>query len=337
MSIAPAAPAALVLQQGASLAARLVPGQLVKAQVLHHFEGGRYLVRILGHDSVADSAAPLRPGETLQARVARLGERVELERVAAEAPGPEQSPASDGAAPGTDLVDELFRRYRASLEPTEAATLRRKLARAARPERMALAGLVLRKLELPIDAELLDATCAAMPLRGAARDVSAATAQTLAAVLVPDEGAPPGLRVLNVQGGGSVSHQAGAVALHLGGGEVAAEIAVFEESADEPRAGGEAPLRHRKLVLALDAPNLGRVEVRALSADGNLRVALASAARESTNALLRHGEDLVHALAGDGWRVDEIAYETREQAGPGAALGALLEHLVTPGSVSRFA
>lgn len=337
MSIAPVAPAALALHPGGSLASRLTLGQLVRGQVLHHFEGGRYLVRILGHDSVVDSASPLRPGESLQARVTRLQDRVELERIATETPAAEDAPAQAEAPPGADLVDELFRRYRARLEPEEAALLRRRAARARWPERVALAGLVLRKLGLPIDAELLDATDASMHLQGGALDLDAPTAQALAVALAPAESMPPGLRVLNVQTGGSVSHQAGGVVLSAEGDAIAVEIAVFEETGGEARAGAHAPLRHRKLVFALDAPHLGRIEARAVSADTHLRVALATASAGCTHALLRHGEALALALHGDGWQVDEIAYETREQAGPGAALGAVLEHLVAPGSVSRFA
>lgn len=331
MSLDPVAAGALFLQQGASLAARLAPGQVVKAQVLHHYEGQRYLVRILGHDSVVDSASPLRPGESVHARVTRLGERVELERVVPDATTID-APSAEAA--GGDLVDELFRRFRGRLEPAVAELLRRKVARAARPERMALAGLVLHKLELPVDHELLEATYDAMALRGDAREVAAVAAEPLAAALAPGVAAP-GLRVLNVQAGGTVAHQAGAVALRAGAGELTAEIAVFEES---PQPGGREPrLRHRKLVLALEAPGLGRVEARAVTADAHLRVALATGTAEGTRALMRHGESLAHELAGEGWCVDEIAYETRERAGPGAALGALLEHLVTPGSVSRLA
>jgi hypothetical protein len=334
MSLDPVAAGALLLQQGASLAARLAPGQVVKAQVLHHYEGQRYLVRILGHDSVVDSASPLRPGESVQARVTRLGERVELERLAPDATTLDAPSAEAAGAAGGDLVDELFRRFRGRLEPAAAELLRRKVARAARPERMALAGLVLHKLELPVDHELLDATYEAMALRGDAREVAAAAAEPLAAALVPGVAAP-GLRVLNAQAGGTVAHQAGAVALRAGAGELTVEIAVFEEG---PQPGGREPrLRHRKLVLALEAPGLGRVEARAVTADAHLRVALATGTPEGTRALMRHGESLAQELAGDGWCVDEIAYETRERAGPGAALGALLEHLVTPGSVSRLA
>jgi hypothetical protein len=333
MSLAPLAGDALLLQQGPSLAARLSPGQVVKTQVLHHFEGQRYLVRILGHDSIVDSASPLRPGESLRARVVRLGERIELQRLGEEAAPAESAPAEAGSAAGADLVEELFRRYRASLEPGAAELLRRKVARSPRPERMALAGLVLRKLELPIDAQLLESTCEAMTLGDAARAIGAPTAEALAAALVPAEGATAGLRVLNAQPGGAVAHQAGAVALR----EIIAEIAVFEETAEQPHGEPGARLRHRKLVVALEAPWLGRVEARAVTAERHLRVALATGSAEGTRALLRHGERLARELDAEGWRVDEIAYETRERAGPGAALGALLEHLVAPGSVDRLA
>ena len=58
MSISPASPSqaaaqlALLLQPDAGLAAKLQLGQIVQGQVLRHYEGNRYLVRVLGHEAV---------------------------------------------------------------------------------------------------------------------------------------------------------------------------------------------------------------------------------------------------------------------------------------------
>lgn len=308
MSVAPASAAlALLLQPDVSLAARLTVGQVVRAQVLQHYEGSRYQVRILGQQAVLDSPAALRPNEVIWGRVTSLDDRVQLERVEQPAAEPaadaaEQAIPGLGAGPAAELIDDLFRRYRATLDARDAKALERLVARSPQPSRMALAALVLRKLELPLEERLLGPLCEAL-----AR---------------PAELAPLAETILNAQAGGSVSHQLG----RLLSGE---EFALFEE--DD---GGET--RHRKLVLEIPTGRLGLVEARAVAAGDRVRVALATASSEATNALLRHGESLARALAEAGWQVDEISHETRPVPETGAAIAAAVGHLITPGSLSRL-
>jgi hypothetical protein len=264
-------------------------------------------------------------------------EQVELERLPAEESRAEAAqgageepmavPTGSGAAA---VVDELFRRYRGTLAPAERERLRRLVAAARRPRRMALAGLVLAKAGLPVSEEL------AAPLYDVLERRSALAA-------LPEEADaedrapswwPPAQRILNTQGGGSVAHRVGSVAVELDAGVVEVEVALFEERAEPPPAAPGA--RHRKFVAVLETPRLGRVELRATSADRHLRVALATEARESTAALLADALSLSRALEADGWQVDELRHETRPAAA-GAAVDAVVEHLITPGSVNRLA
>src|SRR5204863_1548676 len=120
------------------------------------------------------------------------------------------------------------------------------------------------------------------------------------------------------------------------GRRIEVEIAFFEEQDDARRMPhAKSPIRHRKVVLAFDSERLGRVELRALMAERHIRVALATESSASTNALLRHGEALANALAQAGWQVDEISHETRAAA-MNAAVGAAVDHTITPDSVSRL-
>lgn len=367
-SSAAAAQLALLLQPDAGLAAKLQLGQIVQGQVLRHYEGSRYLVRVLGHDAVVDSASPLRPNETLHGRVTGLKDRVELERLDPQERGETDAASQDagdtlaglGGGRAAEIIEELFRRHRGVLQGRDAGELERAVRRAARPDRVALAGLVLRKLGLPIDAGLLDSLAEAIggrfgglapgdstlelalaqaPVSGAAALGEAIAQQIFRAG--DSESAksfraawPPSQWILNAQGGGSVAHQVGMLPIELGGAGIRVEYAVFEES--EGRMAGAERLRHRKLVLVFELAGLGRVEARAVTAGDHVRVVLAADSRVQTNALLRHGEALVNSFNDSGWKVDEITYETRAPEAPGGAVSAAVEHLIAPGSVSRL-
>lgn len=62
-------------------ASKLTLGQVIKARVLRHHEGSRYLADINGQQKVIDSANPLRPGELIEGRVKALGKQVEIHRI----------------------------------------------------------------------------------------------------------------------------------------------------------------------------------------------------------------------------------------------------------------
>ena len=376
MSVSPisspqaAAQLALLLQPDAGLAAKLQLGQIVQGQVLRHYEGSRYLVRVLGHEAIMDSAAPLRPNEMLHGRVVGLKDRIELERLNpqehAEAGAGQQDAdkiAGLGSGRAAEIIEELFRRHRGVLEKDEAQILERGVRRAARPDRVALAGLVLHKVGLPIDLGLLGSLSEAIgartgslaPLQGSLLELeiapiqapaggAAALGEAISEEISPTEKSesartlrsawPPSQWILNAQGGGAVAHQVGVLPLELGGAGIRVEYALFEEG--EGEAAPAATLRHRKLVLVFELPGLGRVEIRAVTAGDHIRVALATDSRAQTNALLRHGETLSNAFSEAGWSIDEIAYETRAAQTPGGAVGAAVEHLIAPGSVSKL-
>jgi hypothetical protein len=329
MSIAPVDQAArlagLVLQRDSGLASQLALGQVVQARVLRPLEGGHYLVRILGNEHTLESATPLRAGETINGRVVGLDERIELERLqqqAADADAQGGTQSGDeawftlGGGRAAGAIEELFRRHRGALDAEAAERLRRAAGRVARPERMALAGLLLSKAGLPMESELLHSLYAALDARSGALEP------------LPEEGvAPawwgPAQRVLNAQGGGAVSHRLGMLPLEAGDRLIEIDAALFEERR-EP--APTAPMKHRKLVLSLETERLGRLELRAVMTDSHMRVA----------PLLRHGEGLSRSLAEAGWQVDEISYETRARHDANGAVAAAAEHLITPGSVNRL-
>jgi hypothetical protein len=336
MSVAPAelpaAARALLLQPDAALADKLVLGQVIQGLVLRHYEGSRYLVRFLGHERVVESAAPLKPNEVVFGRVSVLRDRIELERLEREAPAPladaeaqavEQPWLALGSGRAAQVIEELFQRYRGTLEAGEAQRLRRLVGRAARPERMAFAGLVLAKAGLPLEAPLAQSLYALLD----------DAAGSLAPLAQPESWAP-GQWVLNAQVGGSVAHGAGTLRLEAGDAVIEVQAALFEE---DRAAAPPGAIQHRKLVLVFETERLGRLELRAVMAERHIRVALATETSAAADALARHDEALARALARAGWELDEASYETRNAADRGNAVAAAAaEHLVTPGSVERL-
>ncbi|WP_316369640.1 flagellar hook-length control protein FliK [Candidatus Thiodiazotropha sp. CDECU1] len=142
----------------ASFTRTLTIGQILKARILRHYEGGRYLAEINGQQKVVDSTIPLRVGELVHGRVAALDDRVHLQRVASGDGTQEAEKAikQPGIAGSGEWLDQLFARYQASLNPGDRAALMRRVSAVSQPQLMALAGLVLSKLGTPITAEFLN-------------------------------------------------------------------------------------------------------------------------------------------------------------------------------------
>ncbi len=143
----------------ASFTRTLTIGQILKARILRHYEGGRYLAQINGHQKVVDSSIPLRVGEMVQGRVTALDDRVHLQRIASD-PGDQQLKndrlGSRSGGSGQWLA-ELFAGYQADLNPADRAQLSRQASGVSRPRLMGLAGLVLSKLGTAITPEFLNA------------------------------------------------------------------------------------------------------------------------------------------------------------------------------------
>jgi hypothetical protein len=136
-------------------------GQIIQGKVMRSLTGHRYLVAFGQDERIVDSAVTLSSGETLRGRVVALGDRVELQRIYPDERQP-KTPVSEAPAPlrGTDElsgVDALLQRYQAQLQPAERAILARAAEKSADPESMALAGIMLSKLGLPLQGVLLEA------------------------------------------------------------------------------------------------------------------------------------------------------------------------------------
>ncbi len=143
----------------ASFNRTLTIGQILKARIMRHYEGGRYLAEIDGQQKVVDSTIPLRVGEQVRGRVTALGERVQLQRVADKPGAAGQDAVSKQVIPGRSKhwLDALFARYEASLGSADRSTLLRQAARVPNQKLMALGGLVLSKLGTQLHTDFLRA------------------------------------------------------------------------------------------------------------------------------------------------------------------------------------
>lgn len=150
--------------------------------------------------------------------------------------------------------------------------------------------------------------------------------------------------ILNAQTGGAVAHRVATLPLLLDGELVELDVALFAQAGDGLRDGprhgqpesADGSIRHRELVFALTTATLGRVEVRALLANGHLRLSIAADSSASTQWLAEHAGALEAGLQQVGWLVDEQRYESRVAGQGNGVIGRVVEHLISPGSVSRL-
>lgn len=152
----------LFLPGAAEFADKLTMGQILKGKVLRQYEGNRYLVDFGGDSRVVDSAIPLTTGELLHGRVVGLGDRVELQRLAALDRSEDArltSPDVKTAKPGSssDVLSSALARFQVNLNTTDQAALARAVRSATDGSAMAIAGVLLNKLGLTQSPDLLNA------------------------------------------------------------------------------------------------------------------------------------------------------------------------------------
>ncbi len=388
-------------------AASLKLGQVLKARVLRHYEGSRYLADFGGNERVVDSAIPLNTGEVLYGRVIGLGDKVELQRVqdvSVSGETPVSSPATVAPTAGGALgamLESISSDYRVTFSESDRAVLMTAARKADQPELMMQAGAYLNKLALSQNADLLEAIYARLNrdgertmrslLQGSAPElsvveqesgaaVSAATLKQMSSILEQavdqnesehsrDESTETGGRdsasaplqeaavqalqrqqadadgsrdelmermaqwLLNAQGGGSVSHRLGTIPFLMDGRLVEVDLALFEQR-QSPQINGTTT--HRKIVLALNTENLGKVNVEATVSGENLRLRVVADNREHSDAVADHAQHLRRSLTQLGWTVDEIRYETTTAGAPGNPARSVLNHMIGLDSFNRL-
>lgn len=141
----------------------LTIGQIIKGKVLRSYQEGRYAVEFGGQEKVVDSAIPLKKGEILYGRVVGLDEQVTLQRIHSEPPANNAQQASPNAlysALGSGVAGKLeafLAQHNITLPPNVKTLLQSLMKAASKPDLMLTSALVLQKIGLQQNPELLRA------------------------------------------------------------------------------------------------------------------------------------------------------------------------------------
>jgi hypothetical protein len=138
--------------------------------------------------------------------------------------------------------------------------------------------------------------------------------------------------VLNAQTGGSVLHRVGTLPLIIGGRLIEVDVALFEQDARRAKQG-EARSRH--LVFVLNTEGFGGVEVSARLVNSHVRVRFKSDRNATLDFLAGRQNELRRQLTQLGWVVDEIAYEPKADDEGNPAYRAVVDHVISQGSLDR--
>ena len=139
--------------------------------------------------------------------------------------------------------------------------------------------------------------------------------------------------LLNAQTDGSVAHRMGTIPLLLGNRLIEVEVALFEQRRDAEQ---KPDARHRHLVFRLNTDTLGQVEISARLSGERARVQVAAQDATTTASLSAQAENLRTALTKNGWLIDEITYETRQDNGHNGVVHAVVEHVIRQGSLNQL-
>lgn len=143
-----------ILLTDLSLRDNLRIGDIIEAKVLQHYDGSRYTVSIDGKEKVVDSGIPLNTGEILHGRVIGISnDKIILNKVIH--PTQENNPVPDAGFNANitrdeRIINEVFDYYLASLTPKDKSLLIDSAVNTSSPQLIALIGLVLNKIGLPI-------------------------------------------------------------------------------------------------------------------------------------------------------------------------------------------
>lgn len=146
--------------------AQLQVGQNLTLRVLNQIANGRYTASAGGERHVVESRVSLNVGETIKARVTAVGDKVELRYLGAEESsdsgqsGDAQSFDASDAAGQTSLL-ALQEKYGVTLTHGDQQTVSALSRGAPSPQVMALGGLYLNKLGMPVDGPAMQALYAA--------------------------------------------------------------------------------------------------------------------------------------------------------------------------------
>lgn len=342
-------------------------GEEVRLTVLQRLDELRYQVGFADGWRVVYSKVALPVGVAIRATVTAVGERLELKYEGADVVA---TAMAEHEATGEDALAQHERRFNVRLPEIDRETLRQAVHAADDTDAMVMSGLFLGKLAQPLDAPKLQAVyeslrwpeIAGASSAGASRStladqqidqlskamdhalreaptnvffaaLHATPDDTLSASSDDDadrEGRRLAWELLNDQDGGSVEYRYGVLPLIIADQLFELDLVYFRER----NAGGDPITRSKRMVMTLNAPTLGRVEVVAQAIGERVAVTIKSDSEASRQILSAEQPRVRELLERMGWAVDGIRYATDEVDRRAAT--HVIEHVLNADSFSRW-
>lgn len=150
----------LSFQPQEEFSATLTRGDILKGKVLRQYEGGRYGVEFGGKERVVDSAVPLKPGEFIQGRVIAIDDKVHLQRIHDSGQQDDGRLELKGAVDRGALgqgTEAALSRFLQGLSSAQSGVLSRLSGTGKIDDQVARSALMISKMGLPVDPELVRA------------------------------------------------------------------------------------------------------------------------------------------------------------------------------------
>jgi hypothetical protein len=340
-------------------------GDQVQLSVLQRLDETRYQVGFADGWRVVASTVALPVGATIWATVTAVGDKLELRYTGGDAVA---AAMTEHEAKSEDALVEHEKRFRVALPEIDRTKLQAALRDAEDVETMMDSGLFLGKLAVPLDAPKLQAVyesqrwsesggtharqagaqsvlsgndvdqlaaAVEQALREPPTTVTASDASSSQAFQSGDDAKEDDRRqlawqLLNDQDGGSVEYRYGVLPLIIADQLFELDLVYFRDR----HSSAEASTHSKRMVMTLNAPSLGRVEVLAQSIGDRLTVTIKSDSEASRQILSAEQERVRELLARLGWGVDGVTYEVDGIDTRAAA--HVVDHVLSGDSLSRW-
>lgn len=340
-------------------------GEQLRLTVLQRLDETRYQIGFPGGWRVVSSTVPLPVGATIRAVVTAVGEQLELQYQGTDVV---LASMAQHEASSEDVLARHEQRFRVVLSESDRTTLNDSMSSAEDAQSMLAAGLFLGKLSLPMDVPNLQAIYQAQrwpeinaarsmptnlsvgdpemeqltaalqlalhePPAGAVAVALDASRQSLASTTDDDaerERREQAWQLLNDQDGGSVEYRYGVLPLLIADQLFELDLVYFRER----QASAGAAAASKRMVMTLNAPTLGRVEVVAHAIGERVAVTIKTQSDASRQILATEQERVRELLERLGWGVDAVRYEI--DSIDTRAPGHVVQHVLNGDSLSRW-
>ncbi len=346
-------------------------GEQLRLSVLQRLDSTRYQVGFPDGWRVVNSTVALPVGGMIRATVTAVGEQLELQYQGSDVVAASMAQHESNSE---DALAEFEQRFKVSLSDSDKVILQESMSKSQDAQAMLRSGLFLGKLSLPMDDQNLGAVYQAqrwpdtVAVHGSIAthrldrgdEVEQLTNAVQSTLLEPPvspatlalhaprnsidssadgdrDGDPEreqrerAWQLLNDQDDGSVEYRYGVLPVIVADQLFELDLVYFRErqSSTEPAANS------KRMVMTLNAPALGRVEVVAHALGERVSVTIKTQSDASKEILSAEHERVREVLERLGWGVDAVRYEV--DGIDSRASAHIVEHVLNGDSLSRWA